>query len=172
MSGTVSDNISKSSGLIKAASGGKIGQVVQTVLTDTTSGSATSWADITGLTVSITPTATSSKVLVLCDIKVSSTSGSGMGIRLDNNGSQTYVGDAASDRGRGTFGGFSLNSLYYFSMSFHYLDSPSTTSSATYKVQWFFQGGNTGYIGRSVSDTDYDYTFRTPNSITVMEVLA
>ena len=172
MSGIISDNVGRATGLIKAAAGGKIGQVVQTVLTGTTSETATSWEDISGFTVSITPVATSSKVLVLCDIKVSHTSGGGMGIRLDNNGSQTYVGDAADDRGRGTFGGFNLNNLYYHSMSFHYLDSPSTTSSATYKVQWFMQGGITAYIGRSVSDTDYDYTFRTPNSITVMEVLA
>jgi hypothetical protein len=110
--------------------------------------------------------------LVLCDIRASHTSGYGIGIRLDNNGSQTYIGDASSSRGRGTAGSFVNASLFYNGMAFHYLDSPSTTSAATYKVQWWNQAGSTSYIGRSNSDTDYDYTFRSANSITVMEVLA
>ena len=43
----------------------KIGQVVQTSITDTFTTSASSLTDITGLSVSITPTSTSSKILVM-----------------------------------------------------------------------------------------------------------
>ena len=154
--------------------GGKIGQVVQTVITDVQSGTnSTAWADVSGYTVSITPSATSSKVLVLCDMQLSHKTGHNMGIRLDANGTQAYVGDASSSRGRGTKGaGGTGGDLKFYSMSFNYLHSPSTTSAAAYKVQWWGQGGDVMYIGRSVTDNDYDYVMRNANSITVMEVLA
>ena len=44
--------------------GGKVLQVVSTAKTDTFSTSSTSFTDITGLSVAITPSATSSKILV------------------------------------------------------------------------------------------------------------
>ena len=52
----------------------KIGQVVSTTKTDGFSTSSTSVTDVTGLSVSITPTSTSSKVLILVDGNVSESS--------------------------------------------------------------------------------------------------
>ena len=56
-------------GLPSGSSGGII-QVKQTVKTDTFSKNSSSWADITGMSVSITPTRADSKVFVMVDIKI------------------------------------------------------------------------------------------------------
>ena len=61
---------------------------------------------------------------------------------------------------------------YMKQVSLNYLDSPSTTSSTTYKLQAKTMGTGAFYIGRSKNDGDQDYIPRTPSSITVMEVSA
>ena len=59
-------------GLPSGSAGGVI-QVKQTIKTDTFSTSSTSYVDITGLSVSITPTRSDSKILVECQIYNSNT---------------------------------------------------------------------------------------------------
>ena len=59
---------SNGSGVITAAGFGKVGQVLQTVKTDTFTSTSTSFTDITGLSVSITPSSTSSKILVMAHV--------------------------------------------------------------------------------------------------------
>ena len=52
-----------------------------------------------------------------------------------------------------------------------YLDSPSTTSATTYKIQGFI-GGSTQYVNRSIRDNDAaGYDPRSTSSLTLMEVL-
>jgi hypothetical protein len=159
-------------GFEAAAGGGKIGQVVQTVLNDTVTYATGSFADITGMTVNITPAASSSKILVMSDIYPSVTAAYGMHIKLLRDTTDIYIGDAASARSRATKGAVHYRSASSFQMSFHYLDSPSTTSETTYKLQWYPENTATVAIGRTVSDGDAVYNSRTANSITVMEVLA
>jgi len=114
-----------------AAGGGKMLQVVSATTTTQTDTTSTSYADVTNLTAAITPAATGSKVLVLISVNVTST------------GSDA-VGEFKIVR---TIGG-SATDLYVFSQVNHkehenqqgflqQLDSPSTTSAATYKVQFF-----------------------------------
>lgn len=55
------------------------------------------------------------------------------------------------------------------SLSAEYLDSPSTTSATTYKIQYRVAGG-TSYLNRAVADTDASYAPRTVSTITVMEI--
>tara|TARA_R100000781_G_C3993777_1_gene97889 strand:+ start:28 stop:549 length:522 start_codon:yes stop_codon:yes gene_type:complete len=173
MSGIISDNLSKSSGLIKSAGGGgKIGQVIQTVKTDTTTYASASFADISGMSVAITPAATSSKILVMSDIYPSGTGGYGIHIKLLRDSTDIYIGDAASSRSRATKGAVHYRAASNFQMAFHYLDSPSTTSEVTYKLQWYPESSATVAIGRSQGDGDAVYNSRTANTITVMEVLA
>ena len=50
-----------------------------------------------------------------------------------------------------------------------FLDSPSSTSSLTYKVQVKIRA-TTLYVGRTVYDTDNDNASRHASSITVMEI--
>ena len=54
-----------------------------------------------------------------------------------------------------------------------YLDSPSTTSATTYKVQWTnTYHTESSYINRSQEDTDNNDRVRAASSITVQEVAA
>lgn len=156
---------------------GKIGQVVQDTKTDTfsTSSGANSPAALTGLSVAITPSATSSKILVMVNIGFVSQSGANHGsFFLQRGGSNIFVGDAASNRPRATFGyGDHYNDWVGSSVSCCYLDSPSSTSEQTYSVAVGGNGSATMYINRSHRDNDGTAEDgRQASTITVMEVLA
>ena len=154
--------------------GGKIGQVLQTVKTDTFSGTSTTFADITDMSVAITPAATSSKILVLYDIKFSQTTGYNAQLGLIRGSTQIYLGDAASARTRASSSCYEAgsNGNPVYNLSGQYLDSPSSTSETTYKLQYNVETGGTCYVGRSTADSDGEGLSRTAQSITVMEVLA
>ena len=149
-------------------------QVLQTPKTDTFTTSSTSFTDITGLSVNITPSSTSSKVLVFMDCKVASATNVSAFVRMVRDSTAIYVGDAASNRQRATMSNSDdPSSQSIFQMSGMFLDSPSTTSQVTYKVQILSEpSGNTGnvYVNRSDADTDNDQEGRYASSITVMEI--
>ena len=155
-----------------SAGGGKIGQVLQTVKTDRSTYGTAAWADISGMSVTITPSATTSKILVMTDAFISVTSNYGAHIKLLRDSTDIYVGDAAGSRSQASKGAVYYHGASGFSMAFHYLDSPSTTSATTYKLQWYPENTATIAIGGTQSDGDAVYNSRTANSITVMEVLA
>ena len=56
------------------------------------------------------------------------------------------------------------------SVPIHFLDSPSTTSSITYKVQYSNEEGATIHVNRTGNDTDASKYPRAISTITVMEV--
>ena len=158
--------------------GGGIIQVVSVTKTDTFSATANQTVDITGLSVTITPKFSSSKILINYNITAGITEGGyAGGIVLMRDSTQIYLGDAASNRPRisnfisisNTGGGTDYNMV---NASGQHLDSPSTTSAVTYKLQAKTMGTGAFYIGRSKNDGDQDYIPRTPSSITVMEVSA
>jgi len=137
--------------------GGKIGQVITDTKTDTFSSSATSFTNITGLSVSITPTATTSKVLIILNLgSVGMANYLHLGI---NDGSSTLTKGAVY----GDAGTAQTNNV-----GLHHLHSPSTTSSITYSAEMRTKSG-TAYINRNGSDDAYT---QSTSSITVMEVLA
>ena len=123
-------------GLQSGANGGIL-QVVQTVKTDTFSHSATSLADITGLSATITPSSSSSKILVKTNIYFSIGTGNGTTTIMCNlvRGSTTIAqptGTSASHQASL----FSWSSSAYMQQrTVEFLDSPATTSATTYKVQ-------------------------------------
>ena len=142
---------------------GKILQVQQTAKTDTASTTSTSYVD-TGLSVSITPTSTSSKILVLYNVIGSADiANSGVQFRLLRGSTSVYTNDS----GDKTFQGSSVNAFGYVGFAGQFLDSPSTTSATTYKFQFLNSAGTTSYINRSQNGTQLS-----PSSITVMEVAA
>jgi len=166
-----------------AAGGGKIGQVVQTVKTNTwTSNSDTfdSGSDITGLTVNITPTATNSKILVMFALSGSQGYNQNRAqYRLVRGSTPIFIGvPEGSNRIAATGGIASAHSSILASTSGGvYLDSPSTTSQVTYKVQMKQQDGAASstyvYINRSSTTWNDDVsTVVSASSIVVMEVLA
>jgi hypothetical protein len=117
-----------------AAGGGKILQVVNTTLTSgnfTTS--STSFVDVTGLSVSITPAATGSRIMVFLTATCSATASSGgnVDMRFALVRGSTTITEARFDLENNTGSSTSLG----LPITLHYVDSPSTTSSTTYKVQ-------------------------------------
>lgn len=170
----------KSLGNLKASTNSGVLQVVQTVKTDTFSTTTlNTWTDITGLSVTITPSSTSSKILLLGDVNVSGSNyfASGVSLRLTGGNSGNYVGDAAGSRIR-SFGRYQTNSAGGYVQNGYfapvYLDSPATTSATTYKMQLNFYnpdgGGHAIYVNRSWTDSDTTAYSRTPSSITAIEI--
>ena len=153
---------------------GKILQVVQTEKTDTFSCNSDSFTDLTGLSVTITPTSTSSKILftaTLCFGMSADGYGSGRLVR-----DSTPLGVAAADGNR-TVCGFAMqmnlnanNKLY--TLTYQYLDSPNTTSATTYKLQARTYTGDSRYftINRTGSDSNLDYNHRGESRVIAMEV--
>ena len=154
---------------------GKVLQVVQTVKTDTQSfTSSTSFSDMVGLSVSITPSSTSSKILV--SFSVAGGTGNDQGhlmMQLLRDSTAIGLADVASNRVRNTgiyFNTASGGGGQVLQNSFMLLDSPSTTSSVTYKMQGK-ANSSTAHVNRSDRDVDgTTYDGRCSSHITVMEI--
>jgi len=161
---------------------GTVLQVVQGIKTDTfvTSASATDTA-VTGLTVSITPTSASNKILVFVNLGIGSENGQGGASKLTRTISATVtqlsLADSAGSRSRSSFAGSAYrgNASNYTNIFGHqgltYLDSPTTTSAITYGVQVSSITNGT-YINRTEADGNSNDTFRGVSYITVMEIAA
>ena len=156
---------------------GSVLQVVSATKSDTQSTSLQAWVDVTGLSVSITPSSASNKMMVIVNAQGSGTNRYNA-IRVVRNGTAVGVGDTAGSR-TSVLSGFGLDpdsgpttyiyTLYNASGSF--LDAPSSTSTQTYKVQ--FGATNTAtasYINRSENDTDAIWALRGISTLTVMEI--
>ena len=152
------------SGVIPA--GGKGLQVQQTFKNDTASTSSGSFADISGFTVTITPSATSSKILYTGHLYLGFSGAEG-NFRLTRTvgGSTTEIGNASvvDDDADGYFaiGGGSA----YTPGTFSFLDSPNTTSAITYGIKWHMHSG-TMYLNRTWDNG----WFHGSSTITAMEI--
>jgi len=156
-----------------AASSGAVAQVKSTSKTDTFTMSSGTYADITGLSVSITPTSASNKILIIASVNFNGDAGvSAAASRLMRGSTAIGVGDTAASRVPATSGGVQgADDDYPGSSSLTFLDSPATTSATTYKVQVRGTGGSAAvYVNRGLSDPDGSNTFRYISTITVMEV--
>jgi len=148
-------------GLPSGATGGGIIQTVQTVKTDVTSyGQAGSFADISGVSVTITPQSSSSKILIIPDLALGSNNMADYHLVWRLLRGSTAIGvstSATSAQLTGTGGmhrGASGANAYFFGCSKIFIDSPSTTSAVTYKCQWSaFDNGATLYLNRRGSNT-------------------
>lgn len=148
---------------------GKVLQVKQTNKTDTFSTSSTSFTDVTGLNVSITPSSTSNKILVIVDLQVGSRNDSQCMFNLLRGATSINVGDSSRSLIQCFNETQSGENYGQSSSSTHFLDSPSTTSATTYKVQMRVTGA-THYLNQSNTDADATYEARTTSSITVYEI--
>ena len=160
-----------------AMSSGSIIQVQSTTKTDTFSSTTTgSDVDITGLSVSITPSSASNKVLVTYDTNISgSNAGYSGNVHLKRGSTKIYQGDAEGSRTRSTQFFITRNDTigHFEEIKVHglFLDSPNTTSSITYKIS--VNSINTNFtINKTMYDSDATAVARYPSSITVMEVAA
>ena len=150
----------------------KIVQVVSTNLPSTFSTTSTSYTDLTGLSVSITPTLDTSKVLVFVNLQASVSADIGVFFQLVRDTTAIDIGDAAGSRTRASFSYIQNDTgLQQGNLGLNFLDSPATTAATTYKMQMLVNSG-TAYINRGGTDTDAANRGRTASNITVMEVLA
>ena len=143
---------------------GKVGQVIQATTSSAVNVASTSYSD-TGLTVNITPTATSSKILVEVNQNIvtdidTNLANSKIKLLRDSTTAIDFTANIARIEA-GSVSAVKFGNLTTFS----YLDSPSTTSQITYKTQG------------AISSTSNNGTARFQNSsvpsiITVMEILA
>jgi hypothetical protein len=156
-----------------AGGGGKVLQVVSTTKTDTFTTSSTSFVDITGLSVSITPTLNTSKIMVFTSLQASGLADSNSATtRLMRDSTAIFVGDASSSRGQSSAdvrGGIGSNRVGS-SQAPMTLDAPATTSALTYKVQIRTLTAGSCFVNRGSVDTDNADHTRTASSITVMEI--
>jgi hypothetical protein len=148
-------------GNLTASQTGSVLQVQSTTKTDAFTTASTSFVDVTGMSVTITPKNTSSKILVFANFSFgNSTSNSCLFNLVRGSTSIAQVGNSSHTAqflaGNDNNGGYSG--------AFHFLDTPSSSSSLTYKIQARTFGG-TLYFGRiAVADE------RAISTITVMEI--
>ena len=174
--GTSGDTVNLGAGV--TAGFGKIGQVVQTTKTDAWSQSTTdqTFYNPTSFSRTITPTATSSKILILACCAWSATTNYEIGTKITRTvgGSEVdiLIGDAAGSRTRTFLSERSNGSADYATATMILLDSPNTTSEITYKPVAATEASATLYLNRQHSDSDNAGEFRAASNIICVEVLA
>jgi rRNA-processing protein FCF1 len=140
--------------------GGKILQVLTTT-TSTQASTAGSSAD-SNLSLSITPSSTSSKILVISSVHVgfASSGANQRGMVWIDRGGTNLTG-----HGKLMFYSPQVSSVYYFSqVGLSFLDSPSTTSATTYKIRFGKDTGHTMYIHESTGSASVK------DSLTLLEI--
>jgi len=165
-----------------AGGAGKVLQVVSTTKTDTfsaTSVASNGKVSVTGLSASITPTSTSSKILVMYSVCGSTSTGvrqPSVAVVIERDGSEVKSADAAGSRAN-------VNSVSVLSLdddvnqsgnvSSNFIDEPSSTSSLTYQVRLYnLEAGSANlFCNRTVGDANTNnFRPRSTSTITLMEI--
>ena len=163
--------------LPSAIATGTVLQTVSVVKTDTFTSTSASLTDITGMSAAITPSASSSKVLVTVVMNVGITLVDRYAVfQLVRGSTAIALGDASSSRTRGSFAHVRVdangtaNEVETKTITF--LDSPSTTSATTYKMQGLVQTASSPSftVNRSGGDSDAAHGFRVASTITLIEI--
>ena len=158
---------------LPAGVGGKVLQIQTTfkssVSTISTNGDG--FVDVTGMSVAITPSASSSKILVQASILYTfnnDTYGTLGGIRCMRDSTAIGTGGQSYTSGTVTGANESGNN-FYVTVPLLFLDSPSTTSATTYKLQVrnSIGGDITFYVNGKKTGSNYG-----ASTITVMEIAA
>ena len=158
---------------------GKVLQAVQVVKTSKQSVQSQTMVDITGFELTITPSAASSKILLITTITACCHSSGGFNLWRQigsNSYSQltTYIGDADGSRERYTMQMGQTQTANVAERSMTILDSPNTTSAVKYK----WQTGtpyNSNYvivINSTADDSNSSYYSRTISTMTAQEIAA
>ena len=170
---------------------GHILQAVTATLTTAetwTYNGAEAWTAIgtSGCEVAITPSAASSKILIIYSIGgISSNNGNTPVTRIlrsISGGTATapLVATGASNRAEGQtiapgyVGGDVTSGEIAWDTGSHFIDSPNTTSAITYSIQWHGRASSsfTNYANRAMNDTNADYVGRGVTVITALEIKA
>lgn len=159
------------------ANAGKILQVIQAVKKNRQTINSTTLVDITGMSVSITPSSASNKVLVNYSLVVFSNAVYYALRLLRDSDSTIFIGDenpSATSQNRASFGSYDSSYVIADTIAQSFLDSPNTTSATTYKLQAYspYSSAYTIGINSGVALDNYTYMNNCVSTITVMEVAA
>jgi hypothetical protein len=166
-------------GLTAAGNAGIGTNVASTLKTDefSASVSAGGFAAVTGLTVSLTPTVATAKVLVMGYATVAATAASAsnnrsIGVLLKRNGTPIAIGNASGARSRVTTGEIANAAIGLANASWAFVDSPAIASSVTYSVEVFNGESSTRtlVVNRNGDTTNTAEYATATSSITVIEV--
>ena len=166
---------------------GSVINVEQVIKTDTFSMTGTTWTDITGLSITVTPSSASSKFLLSASINCSPTTETGTGVsywanfRFTKNGTSLTVADTSGTYRAEALSGkcFPQPAIYEAdTVTFSELNTASTTSPITYKIQTMapYNVANAGvFINRCERDTDTvagsgGFDSRYCSTFTIMEI--
>ena len=159
------------------ANAGKILQVIQTVKKNRQTINSTTLVDITGMSVSITPSSASNKVLVNYSLVVFSNAVYYALRLLRDSDSTIFIGDenpSATSQNRASFGSYDSSYVIADTIAQSFLDSPNTTSATTYKLQAYspYSSAYTIGINSGVVLDNYSDMNNCVSTITAMEVAA
>ena len=156
-------------GLSAAGNAGIGSNVVSTVLATTFSTTSTSFTDITGMSVTITPTSNTAKILVVVNMSIAFTAGSGRaGYKLIRGATDIYLGAVEGVRPQASRAA-GVASFQNMSGDMVFLDSPATTAATTYKLASIISGG-TITVNAAGDNSNATTIYRGASSITVIEV--
>ena len=156
--------------------GGKIVQVVYVHITDHMNSTATSYTDLTGVTASITPTSSSNKVLIQCNLAISKQDNHSFVGRIVRDGSAITGTGGLKESGHnnqldGVWWNIRTSNYNTLPGSAAFLDSPATTSSVTYKAQGYTTHSSYPFsLNRTNASEDVEWCSPTYSSITLWEV--
>ena len=151
---------------------GKVLQALQpaAITSNTLTTTSTAFVDIAGLTQSITPSSATSKILVCFNCMIGSTGGWHAHVRIVRDSTAIGIGDLYGSRKQSTVESGAGATSMCQPVPGMFLDSPSTTSATTYKLQWATESAGTIYLNRAFTNTD-NLNFGTfISTLTVMEI--
>jgi hypothetical protein len=146
---------------------GHVIQVVSSTRNSAYSTTSTSYVSPDGLSVAITPSSTSSKILVVFEGKGGSATGQGLRLRLERDGTGINLASGQTFGQEVNIPVSPDQNRHYHSASMMYLDSPSTTSAITYRLALASSGG--GQVTLNARQINASTSIGT-STITVMEI--
>jgi hypothetical protein len=147
-------------------------QTINVTLTNVSSTTSSSYANIGGLTVNITPYFSTSNVLVTVHLYGNNnTAGESVLFQLYRGTTNIGGGTAASNRLSGFSSIICGNVAGAYFSGGTALDSPASTSATTYYLQYRVTGGK-GNVGSTGDDNDTANRLRYATSIIVSEIAA
>jgi hypothetical protein len=155
---------------------GAVLQVVQSYIRGAHTATTSTSYVTTGLSASITPSSTSSKILVTVSLTFSASMDTYGVFNLYRNGSEIVNARSGTATGNKQ-NGFIAIAMRDGDTPFEteektkmFLDSPNSTSAQTYEIYWKKTYGGTIILGRPIEDSDNSYVIQTPFAITLMEI--
>ena len=124
---------------------GKILQVKNAIKTDTASVTSNTFTDISGLSISITPSSSSNKILFRGYVSIGTEGNTNVAIKIFRDSTEigkSTANSTAANNSTATAAGLNVSSVtssvksQIHQLQFEVLDSPNTTSAVTYKVQF------------------------------------